>query len=132
MIDTSPEALAKLREYAGRFLHTSELAAKTLALIDALEDARADWADREADTMRLTVALEDAEHAAYSARHSLAVVMSNNAVNLAQLETTKGALREARRFMDYFANERTTFDGPGTPKTCLAQIDAALEGKAAP
>ena len=40
------------------------------------------------------------------------------------------ALREAARFLDYFANERTTFVGPGTPKSCLAQITAVLgDGK---
>ena len=43
------------------------------------------------------------------------------------------ALREAERFIDYFAEDRTSFVGPGTPKSCLAQIRAALsaiEGEA--
>lgn len=38
------------------------------------------------------------------------------------------ALREAERFMAYFANETGGhFVGPGTPTTCLAQIRAALK-----
>ena len=37
------------------------------------------------------------------------------------------ALREAERFMAYFANETDGhFSGPGTPTTCLAQIRAVL------
>ena len=39
------------------------------------------------------------------------------------------ALVEARRFIEYFAGETDgMFVGPGTPKSCLAQIDAALAG----
>ena len=38
----------------------------------------------------------------------------------------RSALTEARRFMDYFANGRTEFVGPGTPLSCLAHIDWAL------
>lgn len=38
------------------------------------------------------------------------------------------ALREAERFMAYFAGETDgTFEGPGTPATCLATIRAALD-----
>ena len=44
--------------------------------------------------------------------------------HVAQLEA---ALKEARRFMEYFAEGRTSFVGSGTPQTCLAQIDAALK-----
>ncbi|HRH14636.1 MAG TPA: hypothetical protein PK225_09780 [Azonexus sp.] len=37
------------------------------------------------------------------------------------------ALREAERFMAYFAGETgNTFYGPGTPQSCLATIRAAL------
>jgi hypothetical protein len=36
------------------------------------------------------------------------------------------ALREAERFMSYFAGETNAFVGPGTPETCLAEIRAAL------
>jgi hypothetical protein len=36
------------------------------------------------------------------------------------------ALEEAERFMDYFAEGRTGFQGPGTPKSCLAMIRGAL------
>ena len=40
------------------------------------------------------------------------------------------ALREAERFMSYFADETgNTFVGPGTPKTCLDMIRAALAQK---
>lgn len=39
------------------------------------------------------------------------------------------ALREAERFMAYFAGETgNTFVGPGTPKTCLELIRNALRG----
>jgi hypothetical protein len=38
----------------------------------------------------------------------------------------RAALTEARRFMDYFANGRTKFVGPGTPLSCLEHIDWAL------
>jgi hypothetical protein len=38
------------------------------------------------------------------------------------------ALKEAERFMTYFAGEQPYhFDGPGTPTSCLAQIRYALE-----
>ena len=36
------------------------------------------------------------------------------------------ALKEAERFLDYFANERTSFVGIGTPKSALAKVRAAL------
>lgn len=37
------------------------------------------------------------------------------------------ALKEAERFMAYFAGETDlTFEGPGTPKSCLAIIRAAI------
>lgn len=36
------------------------------------------------------------------------------------------ALKEAERFMDYFANDMTRFVGPGTPTTCLEQIRSAI------
>lgn len=36
------------------------------------------------------------------------------------------ALKEAERFLDYFANERTSFAGGGTPKSALATVRAAL------
>ena len=36
------------------------------------------------------------------------------------------ALREAARFLDYLANDRTLFVGPGTPKTALAKVQAAI------
>jgi hypothetical protein len=38
----------------------------------------------------------------------------------------RSALKEARRFLDYFAHGRTEFVGPGTPLGCLAHIDWAL------
>jgi hypothetical protein len=41
-------------------------------------------------------------------------------------EALVSALREAERFLDYFAEGRTAFVGPGTPKSCLAQVRAAL------
>ncbi len=41
-----------------------------------------------------------------------------------RLADAEAALREAWRFMDYFAEGRTSFVGPGTPKSCLARIDA--------
>jgi hypothetical protein len=43
----------------------------------------------------------------------------------------EAALREARRFVDYFANDRREFVGPGTPTSCLAHIDWALNPNAA-
>lgn len=43
------------------------------------------------------------------------------------------ALKEAERFMEYFAGETdNTFVGGGTPKTCLAQIREALSAPPAP
>lgn len=36
------------------------------------------------------------------------------------------ALKEAERFMTYFAEGHLSFEGPGTPLSCLAQIRAAL------
>lgn len=36
------------------------------------------------------------------------------------------ALQEAERFLDYFANERTSFAGGGTPLSALAKVRAAL------
>lgn len=36
------------------------------------------------------------------------------------------ALREAERFLDYFASGRTYFSGGGTPRTALDQVRAAL------
>lgn len=44
----------------------------------------------------------------------------------------RAALVEAERFMAYFAGETDTFVGPGTPKTCLAEIRAALGHVEAP
>lgn len=41
--------------------------------------------------------------------------------------TMVAALREAERFMAYFAGETDNyFEGSGSPKACLAQIRAAL------
>lgn len=37
------------------------------------------------------------------------------------------ALKDAERFLDYFANHRATFSGPGTPFTALALVQAALK-----
>lgn len=45
-----------------------------------------------------------------------------------KLAKQEAALREAERFMDYFANDRTMFVGPGTPQSCLKMIRDALEG----
>jgi hypothetical protein len=43
------------------------------------------------------------------------------------LGTTTAALREAERFMAFFAGETDNhFTGPGTPQTCLATIREAL------
>lgn len=42
------------------------------------------------------------------------------------IERKDAALRESSRFLDYFANDRTSLVGSGTPKSCLAQITAAL------
>ena len=37
------------------------------------------------------------------------------------------ALRDAERFMEYFTGDtRNSFVGPGTPRTCLEKIRAAL------
>jgi len=36
------------------------------------------------------------------------------------------ALREAERFLDYFAHNRTTFVGPGTPTSALAHVRWAI------
>jgi len=36
------------------------------------------------------------------------------------------APQEAERFMDYFAGDRTSFEGSGTPMSCLTQIREAL------
>jgi hypothetical protein len=45
----------------------------------------------------------------------------------ANIEKLVQALTEAERFMSYFAGEtRGSFVGPGTPKSCLKQIRAAL------
>lgn len=45
----------------------------------------------------------------------------------AEIARLRSALKEAERFMSYFANETGGhFVGPGTPETCLAQIRAAL------
>lgn len=44
----------------------------------------------------------------------------------------RAALKEAARFMDYFANGRTEFAGPGTPNSCLAHIEWALGPHPAP
>ena len=41
-------------------------------------------------------------------------------------DAMRDALKEAERFLDYFAEGRTSFVGAGTPKSCLAQIRAAL------
>ena len=43
-----------------------------------------------------------------------------------QLAVQAHALREAERFMSYFAGETNTFVGPGTPATCLSLIREAL------
>jgi hypothetical protein len=45
----------------------------------------------------------------------------------ARIEALEAALREAERFMAYFADGATSFVGPGTPTSCLAKIRAALE-----
>jgi hypothetical protein len=44
-----------------------------------------------------------------------------------RIEALEAALREAERFMAYFADGATSFVGPGTPTSCLATIRAALE-----
>ncbi len=43
-----------------------------------------------------------------------------------RLAAQEKALREAERFMSYFAGETNAFVGPGTPTECLAQIRKAL------
>jgi hypothetical protein len=44
-----------------------------------------------------------------------------------QIERLRGALKEAERFMAYFANETDGhFVGDGMPTTCLEQIRRAL------
>jgi hypothetical protein len=45
----------------------------------------------------------------------------------ARIDALEAALREAERFMAYFADGATSFVGPGTPTSCLAKIRAALE-----
>lgn len=45
-----------------------------------------------------------------------------------RLAEQEKALREAERFMSYFAGETNAFVGPGTPTTCLDQIRKALAG----
>jgi hypothetical protein len=44
----------------------------------------------------------------------------------AEIDRLRAALQEAERFMAYFACEVNFFWGPGTPKSCLEQIRAAL------
>ena len=55
--------------------------------------------------------------------------LAAQAVEIARL---KEALHEGRRFMDYFANGRREFAGPGTPLSCLAHIDWALNPNVPP
>ena len=44
---------------------------------------------------------------------------------LAIIDNQRDALREAERFMEYFANETDgRFIGSGTPTTCLAEMDS--------
>lgn len=44
-----------------------------------------------------------------------------------KLDRTTSALRDAERFMAYFAGETGgSFVGPGTPQTCLAEIRSVL------
>lgn len=43
-----------------------------------------------------------------------------------EVEKCRAALREAERFLDYFANGHTVFVGAGTPRSALAQVRAAL------
>ena len=53
-----------------------------------------------------------------------------NARLIGAAPTMAEALREAERFMAYFAGETDrTFEGPGTPRSCLAMIREAI-GKA--
>jgi hypothetical protein len=61
---------------------------------------------------------------ANTVRQSLAEAFE---VQQARIEALEAALREAERFMTYFADGTTSFVGPGTPISCLAKIRAALE-----
>lgn len=53
-------------------------------------------------------------------------LIAENFALAAENARLREALTESRRFMDYFANGRTSFTGPGTPTSCLAHIDWAL------
>ncbi len=49
-----------------------------------------------------------------------------NARLIAFIPELLDALREAERFLDYFANGRTSFSGGGTPRTAHDQVRAAI------
>ncbi len=49
-----------------------------------------------------------------------------------RIEVLLAALKEAERFLDYLANDRTIFVGPGTPLTALAKVQAAIAKAQAP
>jgi len=49
-----------------------------------------------------------------------------NARLIAAAPTMLEALKEAERFLDYFANGRVEFIGAGTPHTALEQVSAAI------
>lgn len=58
---------------------------------------------------------------------ALRVVVSQHAATSLHAELV-AALEESRRFMEYFAGETGGhFVGPGTPKSCLQQIDSTLQ-----
>ena len=55
------------------------------------------------------------------------IPITNCRINNCEKRLLVATLREAERFMAYFANETDgVFVGPGTPQTCLEQIRSAL------
>ena len=75
---------------------------------------------------RLTRENEALATVALNLESQIRVEQQDYAKIFAENEAMRKALEEAERFMDYFAEGRTSFEGGGTPKTCLADIRAAL------
>ena len=82
--------------------------------------------DACANHTRLTRENEALATVALNLESQLRVEQQDYAKIFAENEAMRKALEEAERFMDYFAEGRTSFEGGGTPKTCLADIRAAL------
>jgi hypothetical protein len=75
-------------------------------------------------TMKNDPALDTSVESLRRTINAQKVELASRNLRILGLEET---LKDAARFMEYFAEGRTNFEGSGTPTTCLARIRRILE-----